>query len=242
MTAVRCRGYNILELIFGFYVYFLKFSTLALFRELFRDVSKTTKNVLRGMTYLTTLCCVVSITATLYTSFPADRLCDPKMDLSVTAYKNVVNGEYNYVSTLVLDLAIFIIPVRQLFPLWLESRKKNRHPYRVRFGLRQAFANVSDNRTCVIALGRICVVELEVVTKALTNKLLMGLEPSVGIIAVCIPLIRPLFHRRGHRPTVEVDEMRDLPSADGPGPTGPGGPQKRMLSGTRASETTVVAA
>ncbi|KAK8071948.1 hypothetical protein PG996_005296 [Apiospora saccharicola] len=196
MTAVRCRGYNILELIFGFYVYFLKFSTLALFRELFRDVSKTTKNVLRGMTYLTTLCCVVSITATLYTSFPADRLCDPKMDLSVTAYKNVVNGEYNYVSTLVLDLAIFIIPVRQLFPLWLESRKKTGIliAFGLGFGLviklyklKQAFANVSDNRTCVIALGRICVVELEVVTKALTNKLLMGLEPSVGIIAVCIP-------------------------------------------------------
>lgn len=109
---------------FGFCVYFLKFSTLALFQELFHDVPKVTKNVLRGMTYLTILCGVESITASLYLSFPADRLCDPEMDLPVTAYKNMVNGTFNYVSTLVLDFAIFLIPVWQLYPMRLESRKK----------------------------------------------------------------------------------------------------------------------
>lgn len=91
----------------------------------------------------------------------------------------------------------------------------------------------------MLALVRICVVELEVVTKALTNKFLMGLEPSVGIIAVCIPLVRPLFHRRG-RPT-DVDEMQGIPSAAGPGFSGWSESQKRMLHGTKASETTVVA-
>lgn len=120
----QTKGYNTLELIFGFTVYFLKFSTLALFRELFYNASKATKTVLRGLTYLTILCCVVSITASLYLCFSADRLCDPEMDLPVTAYKNMVNGTFNYVSTLVLDFAIFLVPVWQLFPLRLESRKK----------------------------------------------------------------------------------------------------------------------
>ncbi|KAK8122839.1 hypothetical protein PG984_011509 [Apiospora sp. TS-2023a] len=139
---------------------------------------------------------------------------------------------FDYVSTLVLDFAIFLLPVWQLFPQRLASRKKTNalNAFGLGFG------------TCVIALVRICVVELEVVTQAPTNKLLMGLEPSVGIVAICIPLIRPLFHRRGRRPTVEVDEMRDLPSASVTGPTGPGELRKRMLGGTRASETTVVAA
>lgn len=86
----------------------------------------------------------------------------------------------------------------------------------------------------MIVLVRICVVELEVVTKALTNKFLMDLEPSVGIIAVCISLIRPLFYRHGR--LTEVDEMHDIPSAAGPGFTGGSKEsQQRMLHGTKSS-------
>lgn len=60
---------------------------------------------------------------------------------------------------------------------------------------------------------------------ALVQSFLLGLEPSVGIIAVCIPLFRRLFHRNTR---AEGVKMHRLPSRAGP--PGLGDPESGIKS------------
>lgn len=109
------------QLLFSFDVFFLKFSALAFFHELFYSVSSATRNVLNALTYLTVVCATAAITGSLYTSFPVDSLDNASGD---AAYKLKVNGRFNFVATVVLDFAIFLVPIWQLWRVRIDSRKK----------------------------------------------------------------------------------------------------------------------
>ncbi|KAK8016753.1 hypothetical protein PG993_014942 [Apiospora rasikravindrae] len=116
-----CRGLAAIELLFGAAVYLLKFSTLALLRELFSNTTRPARIVISALTYLSVVCATASITGTLYIALPADPNIEWTNDLY---YKDSVNGFFNFSADVVLDFAIFLIPIWQLFHLRLDSRKK----------------------------------------------------------------------------------------------------------------------
>ncbi|KAK7914227.1 hypothetical protein PG985_011930 [Apiospora marii] len=116
------QGNTLTQLIFGFTVFFLKFSALALFRELFWGAgSRAARTVLNALTYLTVVCATAAVTGSLYTSFPAYSLDNASGD---DHYKLKVNGRFNFVATVVLDFAIFLVPIWQLWRVRIDSRKK----------------------------------------------------------------------------------------------------------------------
>ncbi|KAK6829562.1 integral membrane protein [Apiospora arundinis] len=108
-------------LLFGFAVYFLKLSALALFRELFANASNSAKTVLDMLTYLVVVCATAAITGSLYTLFPVTMEYPSSRDES---NKMMINGQFNLVATVVLDFAIFFVPLWQVYGLRLQSRKK----------------------------------------------------------------------------------------------------------------------
>ncbi|KAK7962757.1 uncharacterized protein PG986_003582 [Apiospora aurea] len=199
----RCEGETSLQAMFGLAVYLVKLSALALFHELFYNKGSTAvRTVLNIVTYLTVVCAAVAITGTLYISFPARPWCDPTARITRDQmYKNMINGMFNFTATVVLDFAIFFIPIWQLFPLRLQRRKK-RH-IMIAFGL--------GFLACVVALVRTVVwYDTKAKMRILVGYFLLGLEPSVGTIAICIPLFRPIFQRRTR--AAEGVRMQRLPS------------------------------
>ncbi|KAK8075276.1 hypothetical protein PG997_009939 [Apiospora hydei] len=203
LTSDVRQGETALQAMFGLAVYLVKLSALALFHELFYNKgSKAVRTVLNVVTYLTVVCTTVAITGTLYISFPARPWCDPTTKITHDQmYKNMINGMFNFTATVVLDFAIFFIPIWQLFPLRLQRRKK-RH-IMIAFGL--------GFLACVVALVRTVVwYDTKAKMRILVGYFLLGLEPSVGTIAICIPLFRPIFQRRT-RATDGV-RMQRLPS------------------------------
>ncbi|KAK8043527.1 hypothetical protein PG993_005957 [Apiospora rasikravindrae] len=218
----RCEGETALQAMFGLAVYLVKLSALALFHELFYNKgSRAVRTVLNIVTYLTVVCATATITGTLYISFPARPWCDPTTKISYDQmYKNMVNGMFNFTATVILDFAIFAIPIWQLLPLRLQSRKK-RH-IMIAFGL--------GFLACVVALVRTVVwYDPKAKMSVLVGYFLLGLEPSAGTVAICIPLFRPIFQRRTR--ATEGVRMHRLPSKVKTGDT---------EEGTR-SATTIVA-
>ncbi|KAK7985456.1 hypothetical protein PG988_003078 [Apiospora saccharicola] len=118
----RCRGRQTLDLLFGFATFFLKLSTLSLVREIFRASSRA-KTVQRILKYVTVVCGTVAITATTAVYFPPDYICS--IDVADAEYwKFEFTTYFNYVYHLVLDVAIFAVPIWQLYPLKVKHRKK----------------------------------------------------------------------------------------------------------------------
>lgn len=121
------QGMAAIELLFAAAVYLLKFSKLALFRELFCHTSAPAKRVLTFLSYLTVVCATASVTGTLYIVLPADPALDHSANSRQTAdraHKDSVNGMVNFACDAVLDIAIFLVPIWQLFPLRLACRRK----------------------------------------------------------------------------------------------------------------------
>lgn len=120
--TVSKQGMATSEMLFIATVYLLKLSTLALIQELFcNNTSTTVKTALSILKYLTVICATASVTGTLYNAFPTD----PNLDWTPERYyKNKVNGMFNFTADVVLDFIIFLLPIWQLFPLRLASRKK----------------------------------------------------------------------------------------------------------------------
>ncbi|KAK8009095.1 hypothetical protein PG991_011646 [Apiospora marii] len=208
-----------IKLVWALLVYLLKFSTLALLREIFFSCSRAVRMTIRLLTYASIVCASASITATLYIDSPTERWCDlanPPLDMRKM---NKVNGIFSTVTTVVLDFAIFCVPIWQLVSVRLKSRKK---------GLVMASFTLGFT-TCVVALIRTILVYKNQTKplNALVQSFLLGLEPSVGIIAVCIPLFRRLFHRNTK---AEGVKMHRLPSRAGP--PGPGDPEFGIKSVT----------
>ncbi|KAK8122838.1 hypothetical protein PG984_011508 [Apiospora sp. TS-2023a] len=123
-----CLSYHRIEttikLVWAILVYLLKFSTLALLREIFYSCSKAVRWTIRLLTYASIVCASASITATLYIDSLTERWCDltnPPMDMRKM---NKVNGIFNTVTTVVLDFAIFCVPIWQLVFVRLKSRRK----------------------------------------------------------------------------------------------------------------------
>ncbi|KAK7983486.1 hypothetical protein PG989_010888 [Apiospora arundinis] len=75
-----CLSYHRVEtsikIIWSILVYFLKFSTLALFQEMFHSASGNVKMTMRILTYTSVVAASASITATLYIDTRAGRWCD----------------------------------------------------------------------------------------------------------------------------------------------------------------------
>ncbi|KAK6860498.1 hypothetical protein PG995_004134 [Apiospora arundinis] len=75
-----CLSYHRVEtsikIIWSILVYFLKFSTLALFQEMFHSASGTVKMTIRVLTHASVVAASASITATLYIDTRAGRWCD----------------------------------------------------------------------------------------------------------------------------------------------------------------------
>ncbi|KAK7962012.1 uncharacterized protein PG986_002837 [Apiospora aurea] len=132
-------------------------------------------------------------------------LVQPREPPTDMRHMNKVNGIFNAVSAVVLDFAIFCVPIWQLVSVRLKSKKKI--SVMISFGL--------GFLTCVVALVRTIIVYQTKPLNALVQEFLLGLEPSVGIIAVCIPLFRRLFHGRGRQ--AERVKMHRLPSRAGAG-------------------------
>lgn len=113
-----------IKLVWAILVYLLKFSTLALLREIFFSCSKAVRVTIRILTYASIICASASITATLYIDSPTERWCDltnPPLDMRKM---NKVNGIFNMVTTVVLDFAIFCVPIWQLVSVRIKGRKK----------------------------------------------------------------------------------------------------------------------
>ncbi|KAK7985461.1 hypothetical protein PG996_005297 [Apiospora saccharicola] len=206
-----------IKLVWALLVYLLKFSTLALLPEIFFSCSKAVRWTIR---IASIVCASASITATLYIDSPTERWCDltnPPMDMRKM---NKVNGIFNTVTTVVLDFAIFCVPIWQLVSIRLKSRRKTLIIASFALGF----------TTCVVALVRTILVYTNQTKplNALVQSFLLGLEPSVGIIAVSIPLFRRLFHRNTKPEGVK---MHRLPSRAGP-LGGPGDPESGIKSAT----------
>lgn len=115
------QGNTVTQLLFGFTVFLLKFSALAFFHELFFGASAAARTALNALTYLTVVCATAAITGSLYTSFPAysnDNASGGDL------FKLKVNGRFNFVATVVLDFAIFLVPIWQLWRVRIDSRQK----------------------------------------------------------------------------------------------------------------------
>jgi len=85
-----------IEMLFPIAASLLKFSTLALFQELFCNTSAAAKTVLTTLTYLTVICATASITGTLYIAYPTDPSVDWTPERS---YKNTVNAKFNFIDS-----------------------------------------------------------------------------------------------------------------------------------------------
>ncbi|KAK8016752.1 hypothetical protein PG993_014941 [Apiospora rasikravindrae] len=212
-----CLSYHRVEmtikLIWAILVYVLKFSTLALLREIFYSSSRAVRLTICILTYASVISASASITATLYIDSPTERWCDLANLPTDMRHMNKVNGMFNAVSTVVLEFAIFCVPIWQLVSVQLKSQKKV--SVMVSFGLGflwvlpllpfPAFSFELDRLEWYITKP----------LNALVQEFLLGLEPSVGIIAVCIPLFRRLFHSRSRQ--AEGVKMHRLPSRAGAG-------------------------
>ena len=81
--------------------------------------------MLRTLVYLTIVGGTATVTGSVALNFPADRWCDPAVSIPPHEYhNNIVNHVCNYVTNMALDFAIFLVPIWQLYPLRMGSRKK----------------------------------------------------------------------------------------------------------------------
>ncbi|KAK8122837.1 hypothetical protein PG984_011507 [Apiospora sp. TS-2023a] len=191
-------GNTLTQLLFSFTVFLLKFSALAFFHELFWTVSSAARRVLNVLTYLTVVCATAGIIGSFYTSFPVYGTDNATGD---DLFKLKVNGRFNFIATVVLDFAIFLVPIWQLYRVRIDSRKKR--DIILAFGL--------GFLTCVVALVRISLWwQKWFQQNMILQWFLLGLEPSVGIVAVSVPLLRPIFHRPARNP--DNVRMHRLPS------------------------------
>ncbi|KAK8061553.1 hypothetical protein PG994_007919 [Apiospora phragmitis] len=131
-----------------------------------------------------TLLCGLSTFVGYFVIIPIAKQLDPRLKLT-DAEKTRDDGFqlYTGIATCFTDVMILCFPLGKLYQLRMDHRRK--------IGLMATF--MVGFITCIVAIIRTVATYVDLSNSATVQTLFRGLEPTIGIIAACLPLLHPLL-------------------------------------------------